>query len=118
MRSHKFGAFKVWLVVGLLGLTLTGGGPMLALAGGPGEPGGKEGGQRGARADGKSDGPRAGPMWKENYTVEYPDSLPVSVAFSEDGKTLLTGDTNGEVMALTLPREEPTYRWKSKPEGS
>jgi RNA polymerase sigma factor (sigma-70 family) len=118
MRSHKFGAFKVWLVVGLLGLTLTGGGLMLALAGGPGEPGGKEGGQPGARADAKSDAPKAGTMWKENYTAEYPDSLPVSVAFSEDGKTLLTGDTNGEVMALILPREEPTYRWKSKPEGS
>src|SRR5205823_1788608 len=35
----------------------------------------------------------ASPMWKENFTVEYPGTLPVSVAFSADGKTLLTGDT-------------------------
>lgn len=33
MRSLKFGVFKVWIVVGLLGLLLTGGG--LMLAGGP-----------------------------------------------------------------------------------
>ena len=42
----------------------------------------------------------ADPVWKENYTVEYPGTLPVSVAFSADGKTLLTGDTGGEIMAL------------------
>src|SRR5207249_6218172 len=36
MRSLQFGGFKVWLVVGLLGLALTGGG--LMLAGGPGDP--------------------------------------------------------------------------------
>ena len=31
MRVLQFGGFKVWLVVGLLGLTLTGGGLMLAV---------------------------------------------------------------------------------------
>ena len=60
----------------------------------------------------------AEPVWKENYTVEYPGTLPVSVAFSADGKTLLTGDMAGEVMALILAGDEPRWRWKSKVEGS
>lgn len=62
--------------------------------------------------------PNASQIWKENYTVEYPGTLPVSVAFSDDGKTLLTGDTAGEVMALIFAGDEPQWRWKSKVEGS
>lgn len=58
------------------------------------------------------------PVWKENYTVEYPGTLPVSVAFSADGKMLLTGDTGGEIMALIFKGDEPLWRWKSKVEGS
>ena len=60
----------------------------------------------------------AKPVWKENYTVEYPDTLPVSVAFSADGKTLLTGDTNGEIMALIFAGDEALWRWKSAAQGS
>jgi hypothetical protein len=56
-------------------------------------------------------------MWREHYAVEYTESLPVSVAFSADGKRLLTGDTSGEVMALIYPTDYPTYRWRSRPEG-
>lgn len=56
----------------------------------------------------------AKPVWKENVTIDYPGTLPVSVAFSGDGKTLLTGDTNGEVMALLISDNDPRYRWKSK----
>src|SRR3954451_24745129 len=62
--------------------------------------------------------PIASQMWKENFTVEFPGTLPVSVAFSADGKTLLTGDTAGEVMALIFTADEPQWRWKSKVEGS
>jgi beta-lactamase regulating signal transducer with metallopeptidase domain/WD40 repeat protein len=61
---------------------------------------------------------QANPVWKENYTIEYPGTLPVSVAFSADGKTLLTGDTGGEIMSLIFAGEEPRWRWKSKVEGS
>jgi WD40 repeat protein len=57
-------------------------------------------------------------VWKENYTGEYRGTLPVSVAFSADGKTLLTGDTGGEIMALTFAGDELQWRWKSKVEGS
>jgi len=57
-------------------------------------------------------------VWKENDAVEYPGALPVSVAFSADGKTLLTGDTAGEVMALVFADGEPRWRWKSKVEGA
>ena len=52
MRSLKVGVLKVWLFVGLLAMTLAGGG--LMLAGGPGDPGDKKGepaeGGREARA--------------------------------------------------------------------
>jgi WD40 repeat protein len=60
----------------------------------------------------------ASQMWKENFTIEYPGTLPVSVAFSDDGKTLLTGDTAGEIMALIFAGDQPQWRWKSKVEGS
>ena len=116
MRSLKFGVSKVWLVVGLFGLMLTGGG--LMLAGGPGDPSEKKVEQPQAKADAKPDAAKVGTMWKENFTVEYEGSLPVSVAFSADGKTLLTGDTNGEVMAVYYPSDPPTYRWKAKVGGS
>lgn len=116
MRSLKFGVLQVWLVFGLLGLTLTGGG--LMLAGGLGDPPEKKVEQPQAKPDAKPDAVKAGTMWKENYTVEYSGSLPVSVAFSEDGKTLLTGDTSGEVMALVFTGDEPQWRWKSKVGGS
>ena len=49
MRSLEVGVFKVWLVAGLLGLTLIGGGLMLAR--GPGDPGEKKGEQPQAKAD-------------------------------------------------------------------
>jgi WD40 repeat protein len=61
---------------------------------------------------------QASPVWQENYAVEYPGTLPVSVAFSPDGKFLLSGDTSGEIMALILAHEAPTYRWKAKVGGS
>ena len=60
----------------------------------------------------------ANPVWKENYTVEYPGTLPVSVAFSADGKTLLTGDTGGEIMALVFVGDEALWHWKSNALGS
>jgi beta-lactamase regulating signal transducer with metallopeptidase domain/WD40 repeat protein len=90
------------LVCTLGSLTLTN---QTAGAGGP-EP------QSGAAAK------KASPVWHENYAVEFPGTLPVSVAFSSDGGTLLTGDTSGEVMALILAHETPTYRWKTKIGGS
>ncbi len=58
------------------------------------------------------------PVWKENYTIEYPGTLPVSVAFSADGEILLTGDTGGEVMALIFKGDEPLWKWKAKVNGS
>jgi RNA polymerase sigma factor (sigma-70 family) len=115
MRSLEVGGFKAWLVVGLLGLTLADG---LMLAGGPEAPGSKKADPSEAKADAKPDAAKLATMWKENFTVEYPDSLPVSVAFSADGKSLLTGDTSGEVMALIFTRDEPQWRWKAKVGGS
>jgi beta-lactamase regulating signal transducer with metallopeptidase domain/WD40 repeat protein len=53
-------------------------------------------------------------MWKENYTIEYPGTVPVSVAFSIDGQILLTGDANGEVMALIFDGDDPKWRWKTQ----
>jgi RNA polymerase sigma factor (sigma-70 family) len=116
MRSLKLGVVKVWVVVGLLALALTGGG--LMLAGGPADADEKKVEQAQPKADAKPQAAKLGTMWKECFTGEYQSSLPVSVALGADGKTLLTGDTNGEVMALTLPSDPPTYRWKSNADGS
>jgi RNA polymerase sigma factor (sigma-70 family) len=115
MRSLKRGAFKVWLLVGLLGLTLAGGG--LMLAGGLGDPSEQNVEQPQAPTDAKPRAAIIGTMWKETFTGGD-DGLPVSVAFSADGKTLLTGDTSGEVMAVKFPSDPPTYRWKSQAGGS
>ena len=60
----------------------------------------------------------AAPVWKENYAINYPGTLPVSIMFSGDGKVLLTGDTAGEVMALVFRGDTPNWRWKSKVEGA
>jgi WD40 repeat protein len=116
MRSLKFGVLKVWLVVGLLALTLAGGG--LMLAGGPEDPGQKPVEPPQAKGDAKPEAAKAGTMWKEFFTCEHADNLPVSLVFSADGKTLLVGDTSGDVTALMFPSEPPTYRWKAKCEGS
>jgi RNA polymerase sigma factor (sigma-70 family) len=116
MRSLKFRVLKVWLVVGLLVLALTGGG--LMLASGSADPGERKAEPPPAGADAKPDAAKAGTVWREIYTAEDSGKYPVSVAFSGDGQTLVTGDTNGEVMALILPRENPTGRWKSRPDGS
>lgn len=61
---------------------------------------------------------KPGPVWQENYAIEFPGTLPVSVAFSLDGKYLLTGDTSGEIMPLILAHESPTYQWKANVGGS
>ncbi len=116
MRSMKLGILKMWLVVGLLGLALTSGG--LMLAGGPKDPGPKTSERPKSTTNAKPHAATAGTMWKEEFTAEYESSLPVSVAFSGDAKTLLTGDTSGEVMALRFPSDRPTYRWKTKVDGS
>jgi RNA polymerase sigma factor (sigma-70 family) len=117
MRSLKVGAIKVWLGAGLLGLALLAGG--LMLAGAPGDPGEKKGEKPGAKAGAKPDAAQAATMWKENFTIHYPDSLPVSVAISPDGKTLVAGDTSGEVMAFTFKGGgEPGHPWKAQAGGS
>ncbi len=71
-----------------------------------------------ARSDSNGKQAAVSQMWMMNYTVEYPGALPVSVAFSADGQELLTGDTNGEVMALIFTQDEPRWRWKAQAGGS
>jgi RNA polymerase sigma factor (sigma-70 family) len=112
MRSLKVGVLKLWLFVGLLAATLAGGGMMLA--DGPGD---KKGGLPATAAAMPKDGP-AEMMWKEKYATEKAGSLPVSVVYSVDGKTLLVGDTSGEVMACIFTAEEPQWKWKSNVDGS
>jgi WD40 repeat protein len=122
MRSFKIGVLKVWLVVGLLGLTLAAGG--LMLASGPTDPGENKTVQPQAQQDAKPDAPKAPSApkalttWRESYTTECEGFLPVSVAFSADGKTLLTGNSNGEVTALILARDYQTHRWQTSVGGS
>jgi RNA polymerase sigma factor (sigma-70 family) len=113
MHSFKVRALKLGLLVGLLAMTLAGGRLMLAR-----DPGDKKDEPPTAKPGAKPEAAAVGTAWRETYTGEFQTSLPVSVAFSADGATLLTGDTNGEVMALKLAEETPTYRWKSRAEGS
>jgi RNA polymerase sigma factor (sigma-70 family) len=115
MRSIKVGMLKAWLVVGLFGLTLIGGG--LMLAGDPQKPDDKRE-QSKVKTDVKPDVASVGTMWKEHFTLEFEHSLPVSATFSEDGKTLLTGDTHGDVMAVRYGSDPPTYQWKTTVGGS
>jgi WD40 repeat protein len=116
MRSLKFRVLKVWLVVGLLGLMLSGGG--LMLAGGPEDPGAKPAEPPRAGADARPEPAKLGTMWREIFEGGDDGHLPVSVAFAPDGKRLLVGDTAGEVTALIMPSEPPTARWKAKVDGS
>jgi RNA polymerase sigma factor (sigma-70 family) len=116
MRSLKFRASRVCIVVGLLALALTGGG--LMLAGGPNDPGDKQAEPPQARGDAKPEAAKVGTMWRELFSTETDDHLPVSVVFSPDGKWVLTGDVSGEVTALIVPSEAPTYHWRSKVGGS
>lgn len=115
MRSFQVGVLKVWLVGGLLGLILSSG---LMLASGLDGPIKKYSEPPLPGAAAPAAAAKAATMWKQNFTVDYPGRLPVSVVFSADGKTLLTGDTTGEVMALIFTGDEPQWRWKSKAEGS
>jgi RNA polymerase sigma factor (sigma-70 family) len=113
MRSLQAGVLRTWLAVGLLAAMLVGGG--LLLAGGPADPINRPGGPR---PEGEKPAAVEGTMWRENYVVDYSASLPVSVAFSGDGRTLLTGDTKGEVMALIFQGDDPVWRWKADVGGS
>jgi RNA polymerase sigma factor (sigma-70 family) len=116
MRSLRFGMLKVWLVVGLLGLALAGGG--LMLAGGPaGPPEAKV--EQPQAAGARPDAVKAGTSWRETFTGEHEHNLPVSVALSGDGKMVLIGDTSGEVTSVIYGSgEPPTYRWKAQAGGS
>jgi RNA polymerase sigma factor (sigma-70 family) len=116
LRSLKIRVFKVWLVAGLLGLALTGGGMMLAAR--PEDPRDRNTEAAQAKADTQPVTTNVGTMWKETYTLGYSESLPVSVAFSADGQTLVAGDTRGEVMAFIFPGDCPSYTWKSAGDGS
>jgi RNA polymerase sigma factor (sigma-70 family) len=106
MRSIQVGVLKSWAVVGLFTIALTSGGLMMAGGGGGSDP--KPEPQK-AAVPGKPV-----MMWKEHNSIYFPRSLPVSVAFSDDSTSLLTGDTNGEVMDVKVPIEQPTYRWTAK----
>ena len=62
MRSLNLGILKVWLFVGPLGLTLTGGGLMLAR--GADDPGDQK--VEEPKADAKPEAAKAGTMWKDH----------------------------------------------------
>ncbi|MBP3960558.1 sigma-70 family RNA polymerase sigma factor [Gemmata sp. G18] len=116
MRSLKVGALKRYALAGLVAVALAVAGGSLIRAGGSADPDDKPAARPKAAAP--PDAVKAGTIWKENFTVDYPGSLPVSVEFSADGKILLTGDTNGEVMPLIFTGDDPQWLWKAKVGGS
>jgi RNA polymerase sigma factor (sigma-70 family) len=114
LRSLKLGTVKVWLGITLLTAMLTGGGFMIA--GGPEVPPLKK--SETFRTENKGASTKPATMWKENYKVEFPGNLPVSVRFSANGQSLLTGDSNGEVMNLIFTQDDLRWKWKAKAAGS
>src|SRR5262249_24925072 len=80
MSSLKFSALKVWLVAGLLGLALTGGG--LMLSGGLDDSPKNKVEQTPGNANAKPGAAKVGTIWKESYAAGEEGKLPVSVAFS------------------------------------
>jgi RNA polymerase sigma factor (sigma-70 family) len=105
LRSLSMGVAKVWMMVGLLVLSLAGG--SLMLAGAPGEPTGAP-----PAAASKSDAAPAGAIWKERYQIENQGKLPTSVAYSADGQTLLAGFADSEVMSLIFDADDAKWKWK------
>lgn len=55
----------------------------------------------------------AAPVWKELYTFRFQKTLPTSVVFAPDGKTLLTARATGKLMNLNMSGDNPTYNWTS-----
>ena len=58
------------------------------------------------------------PVWKKGHTYYYRKTLPTSLAFANDGKSLLSADATGELMSLNLTHEGNSYTWSAKVEGS
>ena len=105
MRSMKSHALTFWLLAGLIVTTLAGGGIMLA--GAPAKPPETKTSKLFANVL-PADVKKESSVWKEKAQIEMPGWLPVSVAFSSDGKTMVVGGgTGGKVIAYhTATRRE------------
>lgn len=58
------------------------------------------------------------PVWKKGHTYYYRKTLPTSLAFAADGKSLLSADATGNLMSLDLTNEGNSYRWSATVVGS
>jgi RNA polymerase sigma factor (sigma-70 family) len=113
MRSMKVNVLKLWAIVGLMTIALTGGGIMLA--GDPDEPATK-----------KPDGPKPvvakteRVMWKEKTVLATAGWLPGSVAYSSDGKTMIAGGTGGKVVAFDTANDTAriNFHWTAEVGGN
>ena len=105
MRSMKSHVLTFWLLAGLIVTTLAGGGIMLA--GAPAKPPETKTSKLFANVL-PADVKKESSVWKEKAQIEMPGWLPVSVAFSSDGKTMVAaGGTGGKVIAYhTATRRE------------
>ncbi len=62
--------------------------------------------------------PGDGDAWKADHTYYYRRTLPTSLAFAADGKSLLSADATGKLMSLNLTSEGNSYTWSAKVPGS
>jgi RNA polymerase sigma factor (sigma-70 family) len=104
LRSLQAGAVQSWLAIGFLAVALAGGG--LMFAGGPGAKDSPPPAANPPTAD-------AGTMWKERFLIENAGKLPTSVAYSADGRNLLVGSADSEVMNLVFNGDEANWKWKA-----
>src|SRR5579864_136286 len=108
MRSMKLNALKIWVTPGLVAMILASGG--ILLAGGRKDPPEKKPDTPKKVADPTPVKPEP-TKWKEKAILETPGWLPASVAFSPDGKLMVTGGTDGHVFAYDAQTQKE--KWKA-----
>ena len=57
------------------------------------------------------------PVWKKGHTYYYSKTLPTSLVFAPDGKSLLAADATGTIQNLNLQVEGNSYLWSTKVAG-
>ncbi|HEV3146309.1 MAG TPA: sigma-70 family RNA polymerase sigma factor [Gemmataceae bacterium] len=112
MRSMKFSALKVWVISGLIAMMLAGGG--ILLASGRSEPPEKKP-DTPKKATDSAPAKHERISWKKKTVLETPGWLPASIAFSPDGKTMVTGGTDGHVFAYEAQTQKE--KWKASVGG-
>lgn len=113
MGSMKSRYLVVWVMAGLIATIIAAGGIMLA--DGPVEPPEKKVGVPKAGVQPVAANEESS-TWQEKTLIEIPGWLPVSAAYSFDGKTIVVGGTSGKVIAYEAATHKE--KWKADVGGN